>query len=79
MGDCTTSPAKPCCAPRPERPGEQGATAPEPQQSSSTPPSSRIFEGLVPLPGGVFRMGTDYAEAFPADGEGPVRPGELSA
>jgi len=28
---------------------------------------------LIALPGGKFLMGTDYAEAFPADGEGPVR------
>jgi formylglycine-generating enzyme required for sulfatase activity len=25
------------------------------------------------LPGTTFKMGTDYAEAFPLDGEGPVR------
>lgn len=29
---------------------------------------------MVSLPGGSFLMGTDYAEGFPADGEGPVRP-----
>ena len=29
---------------------------------------------MVSLPGGVFRMGTDYDQGFPADGEGPVRP-----
>jgi sulfatase modifying factor 1 len=28
---------------------------------------------LVPLPGGKFLMGTDYADGFVADGEGPVR------
>lgn len=28
---------------------------------------------MVRLPGGSFLMGTDYAEGFPADGEGPVR------
>ena len=28
---------------------------------------------LAPLPGGTFRMGTDDAAGFPADGEGPVR------
>jgi len=33
---------------------------------------------MISLPGGTFRMGTDYAQAFPADGEGPVRPVELS-
>ncbi|WP_439098542.1 formylglycine-generating enzyme family protein [Amycolatopsis vastitatis] len=29
--------------------------------------------GLVVLPGGTFRMGTDDAEGFPEDREGPVR------
>lgn len=28
---------------------------------------------MVPLTGGSFLMGTDYVDAFPADGEGPVR------
>lgn len=32
---------------------------------------------MVTLPGGRFLMGTDYAEAFPDDGEGPVREIEL--
>ena len=29
--------------------------------------------GMVTLPGGVFRMGTDDADGFPEDREGPVR------
>jgi formylglycine-generating enzyme required for sulfatase activity len=33
----------------------------------------------VSLPGGSFLMGTDYAQGFPADGEGPVRRVSLSA
>jgi formylglycine-generating enzyme required for sulfatase activity len=28
---------------------------------------------MISLPGGTFRMGTDDASGFPADGEGPVR------
>ena len=28
---------------------------------------------MVSLPGGIFRMGTEYEQGFPADGEGPVR------
>jgi formylglycine-generating enzyme required for sulfatase activity len=28
---------------------------------------------MVDLPGGSFLMGTDYADAFPDDGEGPIR------
>jgi formylglycine-generating enzyme required for sulfatase activity len=30
-------------------------------------------EGMVKLDGGPFWMGTDYAQGFPQDGEGPVR------
>jgi formylglycine-generating enzyme required for sulfatase activity len=33
---------------------------------------------MVSLPGGAFMMGTDYPNAFPIDGEGPVRPVTLS-
>jgi formylglycine-generating enzyme required for sulfatase activity len=35
--------------------------------------------GMVLLPGGEFLMGTDDAEGFPGDGEGPVRPVRLDA
>ena len=31
------------------------------------------IEGMIRLDGGAFLMGTESAEAFPADGEGPVR------
>ncbi|MFE5318297.1 formylglycine-generating enzyme family protein [Paenibacillus sp. NPDC056579] len=34
--------------------------------------------GMIFLQGGTFLMGTDDAEGFPADGEGPVREVELS-
>jgi formylglycine-generating enzyme required for sulfatase activity len=37
-----------------------------------------IQRRMVSLPGGPFRMGTNYARGFPADGEGPVRPVALS-
>jgi sulfatase modifying factor 1 len=33
-----------------------------------------IRSRMVALPGGTFLMGTDFAEGFPGDGEGPVRP-----
>ncbi len=32
---------------------------------------------MIDLPGGTFLMGSDYAEGFPKDGEGPVRPVSL--
>jgi sulfatase modifying factor 1 len=35
--------------------------------------SSGSVDGMIRLDGGRFLMGTDSAEAFPADGEGPVR------
>ena len=31
------------------------------------------IEGMALIPGGEFLMGTDYADGFQADGEGPVR------
>jgi formylglycine-generating enzyme required for sulfatase activity len=34
---------------------------------------------MIALPGGTFLMGTDHAEGFPADGEGPVRVLTVSA
>jgi formylglycine-generating enzyme len=33
-----------------------------------------ITKGMVTIPGGSFLMGGDDPDAFPADGEGPVRP-----
>lgn len=39
---------------------------------------SMLADSMVALPGGTFLMGTDYARAFPADGEGPVRPVTLA-
>lgn len=61
-------PPKPCCTP---------ARAP----SVSANPADVSVNGmrsLVSLPGGPFRMGTDYPGGFPADGEGPIRPVALS-
>ncbi len=37
-----------------------------------------LSDTLVPLAGGAFLMGTNYKEAFPHDGEGPVRQVDLS-
>jgi formylglycine-generating enzyme len=36
------------------------------------------MRATIALPGGEFLMGTDYANAFPADGEGPIRSVTLS-
>jgi sulfatase modifying factor 1 len=62
---------KACCVPsraRAERLAESRlASAERPRAASSS------TEGMVRLDGGPFLMGTDSAEAFPKDGEGPVR------
>lgn len=34
---------------------------------------SDVLADMIHLPGGTFLMGSDYAEGFPLDGEGPVR------
>jgi formylglycine-generating enzyme required for sulfatase activity len=60
----------PCCAPASDKAQqlEPGAS-----RTSIRQPSQQIFRGLVSLIGGCFSMGADYPEAFPGDGEGPVR------
>ncbi|MGW5718746.1 formylglycine-generating enzyme family protein [Amycolatopsis sp. NPDC003865] len=60
-----------CCAP-----GRPPGDTVTPEVPQPTGPGST--DGMVSLPGGKFRMGTDDAEGFPADGEGPVRTVELS-
>lgn len=60
-----------CCSPRVER-GESSPYA----CNGFAPGTSNA--AMTPLPGGTFRMGTDYAGAFDADGEGPVRTIALS-
>ena len=67
----------PCCAP-----GHSGDNTPvspiDPIPHTTTPrqiaasPHDCDF-GLVPIPGGTYLLGTDDAEGFPADGEGPTR------
>ena len=63
--------AKSCCAPKANHNPTPVPVSAQPNSSSS--PFAETLSGLVQLPGGPFRMGTDYAEAFPQDGEGPVR------
>ena len=61
-----------CCTPSSDRqPGKSlAADIPVSPKQVDTETRSR----MVSLPGGTFLMGTDFAEGFPADGEGPVRP-----
>jgi formylglycine-generating enzyme required for sulfatase activity len=41
--------------------------------SGPEPAGSSTANGMVLLPGGTFLMGSDDAQGYPADGEGPVR------
>jgi sulfatase modifying factor 1 len=43
---------------------------------SNTTPISK--EGMVPIPGGKFLMGTEINDSFPGDGEGPIREVEVN-
>lgn len=53
-----------CCAPGRGESGEREVVVPTRRRRAS---------GLVLLEGGTFRMGGDDPDAFPEDGEGPVR------
>ena len=72
----TTTPT-PCCVPSKERAqlleASQLLAAARPRVTTGS------TDGMVALPGGAFRMGTEYEHGFPADGEGPVRPVKLDA
>ncbi len=70
--------SSPCCAPRGGASGcgTPGNAVPA-QTTALAEPFRRVTSGetagMVRLPGGTFLMGTEDAEGFPADGEGPVR------
>ncbi len=61
-----------CCSPSSGRDGGLSTTVAA--QDPSVAPSTEVRKRMVDLPGGTFLMGSDYAEGFPLDGEGPVRP-----
>ncbi|HEY1214339.1 MAG TPA: formylglycine-generating enzyme family protein [Bryobacteraceae bacterium] len=58
---------KGCCAPSAE--ARAGVVEEQSGLRSGVDPRDR----MIAMQGGTFLMGTDYAEAFPEDGEGPVR------
>ena len=58
---------KACC--NPATAGRESIEVEATKRVSQEDPASRMIQ----LPGGPFLMGTDYSEAFPDDGEGPVR------
>ncbi|MFC8453432.1 formylglycine-generating enzyme family protein [Kitasatospora sp. NPDC057223] len=67
--------ANSCCPPaRGATPGAHsiGAGPPRPTDAAGAR-AARTADGAVLLPAGTFLMGTEDADGFPADGEGPVR------
>ena len=60
-----------CCSPGRASPPRE--VAPSARAPRAVAPSAASGE-LLRLPGGAFLMGSDAAEGFPEDGEGPVRP-----
>lgn len=60
-----------CCTPGHDAPA--GALTLLAAPAAPTAPAPRPVRGLLDLPGGRFLMGTEDADGFPADGEGPVR------
>lgn len=67
---------KACCTPSAGRVQQIGTV---PAAASRRQLHHAVAENMIDLPGGTFLMGTDYAEAFPDDGEGPVRAITLSS
>lgn len=63
---------KACCAPGAVRTAEKDpSAAADARDAGEVRPE--VEAGMVAIAGGSFLMGTDNAEAFPDDGEGPVR------
>lgn len=65
--------AKPCCsASRAELARKEDSRPRVPS------PRGRSVTGQVLLPGGIFSMGDSFGEGYPADGESPAHPVEIS-
>jgi formylglycine-generating enzyme len=64
-----TDSTKPCCSPSAAR---DSLVLPQTVARPAVP-DLRDTAAVVNFPGGDFLMGTDYEDAFPLDGEGPVR------
>jgi formylglycine-generating enzyme len=64
-------PPHPCCVPSKQR--AQILLASVQASTERVRATAGSTENMVALDGGKFLMGTESAEAFPADGEGPVR------
>jgi len=61
-----------CCTPSAGRESSESCVAEIAASSAQITAETR--SRMVSLPGGTFLMGTDFAEGFPLDGEGPIRP-----
>jgi formylglycine-generating enzyme len=75
MTDQQRGTIKNCCSPHRDvlDPFQVGKVA-----TKATEPRAEMQAEMIALGGGTFLMGTDYEEAFPNDGEGPVREVTLS-
>ncbi len=70
--NASSTEAKPrCCTPGAHREADHN-TAPAADTVRNVA-SPEVRSRMVEVPGGSFLMGTDYADGFPKDGEGPVR------
>jgi len=65
-----------CCTPSTDRGGAQTHVASPPANSTNDGMGST--DGMILLDGGNFLMGSADARAYPEDGEGPVRPVNVS-
>jgi formylglycine-generating enzyme required for sulfatase activity len=65
---------KACCSPGDRhRTPDDAAAAPPRDFTIPLRQRAQILRGMVAIPGGPFLMGGDDEDAFPGDGEGPVR------
>lgn len=61
-----------CCAPTVTF-TTKNAARPLQQECTTSVRRGSVWDELRPIPAGTFLMGTNDAEGFPADGEGPIR------
>ncbi len=77
--DITQAKKSHCCVPSSARSDSSSSKLSTQKIETRSPSDCRAPEQMVSLPGGTFLMGTDCAEAFQQDGEGPVRAVSLEA
>jgi sulfatase modifying factor 1 len=70
MSQTCSNPSKPCCTPAA---GHDPRPVSSASPTAAREPEAETFTRMVRLEGGPFLMGTDYKDAFTADGEGPIR------